>query len=231
MSKQTLMEDLFKLITNERRHEKSPFLLLSPVVIYPKFSSTAFSSASHSELNQEFTFVPHDLLKQFACHSSNMGSQSFSLPPCVTYLISSRLLHYSARTILVDARRPSFLGPKFSRFLCNFHDYPRAVLREFFPSICIESSSKMRALIQITHRTTFRLAFSCFVMQRLNLIKCNARWLKEINSISLIFTFRTSDSLTFWKRLEITQPPRQSMQNRCRASNGNCRFTDDSNDM
>ena len=206
MSKQTLMEDLFKLITNERRHgfgtrKKVPFLLLSPVVIYPaKFSSTAFSSASHSELNQEFTFVPHDLLKQFACHSSNMGSQSFSLPPCVTYLISSRLLHYcSARTILVDARRPSFLGPKFSRFLCNFHDYPRAVLREFFPSICIESSSKMRALIQITHRTTFRLAFSCFVMQRLNLIKCNARWLKEINSISLIFTFKLQIPLLFEK--------------------------------
>ena len=123
MSKQTLMEDLFKLITNERRHgfgtrKKLPFLLLSPVVIYPaKFSSTAFSSASHSELNQEFTFVPHDLLKQFACHSSNMGSQSFSLPPCVTYLISSRLLHYcSARTILVDARRPSFLGPNSLAF-------------------------------------------------------------------------------------------------------------------
>ena len=97
--------------------EKVPFLLLSPVVIYPaKFSSTAFSSASHSELNQEFTFVPHDLLKQFACHSSNMGSQSFSLPPCVTYLISSRLLHYSARTILVDARRPSFLGPNSLAF-------------------------------------------------------------------------------------------------------------------
>ena len=96
--------------------KKSPFLLLSPVVIYPKFSSTAFSSASHSELNQEFTFVPHDLLKQFACHSSNMGSQSFSLPPCVTYLISSRLLHYSARTILVDARRPSFLGPNSLAF-------------------------------------------------------------------------------------------------------------------
>ena len=77
----------------------------------------AFSSASHSELNQEFTFVPHDLLKQFACHSSNMGSQSFSLPPCVTYLISSRLLHYcSARTILVDARRPSFLGPNSLAF-------------------------------------------------------------------------------------------------------------------
>ena len=76
-----------------------------------------FSSASHSELNQEFTFVPHDLLKQFACHSSNMGSQSFSLPPCVTYLISSRLLHYcSARTILVDARRPSFLGPNSLAF-------------------------------------------------------------------------------------------------------------------
>ena len=174
MSKQTLMEDLFKLITNERRHEKRSFFATLSCRHLPEVFVN-FSSASHSELNQEFTFVPHDLLKQFACHSSNMGSQSFSLPPCVTYLISSRLLHYSARTILVDARRPSFLGPKFSRFLCNFHDYPRAVLREFFPSICIESSSKMRALIQITHRTTFRLAFSCFVMQRLNLIKCNAR--------------------------------------------------------
>ena len=176
MSKQTLMEDLFKLITNERRHKKGPFLLLSPVVIYTKFSSTAFSSASHSELNQEFTFVPHDLLKQFACHSSNMGSQSFSLPPCVTYLISSRLLPALLGEDDFSRRAQAIIfGTKFSRFLCNFHDYPRAVLREFFPSICIESSSKMRALIQITHRTTFRLAFSCFVMQRLNLIKCNAR--------------------------------------------------------
>ena len=156
----------------------------------PRFSSTQLcATRSHSELNQEFTFVPHDLLKQFACHSSNMGSQSFSLP------------HVSPISYHLALHLSIIFGAKFSRFLCNFHDYPRrrGEKLKFFPSICIESSSKMRALIQITHRTTFRLAFSCFVMQRLNLIKCNARWLKEINSISLIFTFKLQIPLLFEK--------------------------------
>ena len=126
-------------------------MLLSPVVIYPaKFSSTAFSSASHSELNQEFTFVPHDLLKQFACHSSNMGSQSFSLP------------HVSPISYHLALHLSIIFGAKFSRFLCNFHDYPRrrGEKLKFFPSICIESSSKMRALIQITqHYFSFLFVF------------------------------------------------------------------------
>ena len=72
-------------------------------------------------------------------------------PPCVTYLISSSA-----------AFECIIFGAKFSRFLCNFHDYPRrrGEKLKFFPSICIESSSKMRALIQITqHYFSFLFVF------------------------------------------------------------------------
>ena len=81
----------------------------------PRFSSTQLcATRSHSELNQEFTFVPHDLLKQFACHSSNMGSQSFSLPH-VSPISYHLALHLSV----------SFLGPNslaFSAISTIIHD-------------------------------------------------------------------------------------------------------------